>query len=437
MKLKISLFQGILFGAFGLAALIGLFTFATYSGKNTDNTVGPVVIWGTLPKEGIQTMLTVLAQTDQTIKSVTYVQKSEATLPTDLAAAIATGAGPDLVLASQEDLQPLSRFITTIPLDTLPTSAFVNTFVSEASLLTAAGGAGYYGVPFLVDPLVLFSNRSILSSSGVARVPATWEALVGLVPTIAVTTPSRQINRSLIGLGTYENVDNARGILSTLFLQTGVPIAGYSQSGQLVADLGQTAVGTGVVPGRSVLSFYTQFADPSKISYTWNAALRHSESMFLTGDSALYLAYASRAAFLRAANPNIDIGVAPIPQPATAATKSVYGLLYSFMIPLGSHNPNGAFQTAALLTNSTQQSVAAQATGLAPATLGQLATLPADPTGSVSYAEALYAKGWLSPSPSNTDQVFSSMITNVNSGRFTLDTALANAQQALAALLQQ
>lgn len=436
MKLKISLFQGILFAAFGLAALIGLFVFATYSGKSTENTVGPVVIWGTLPKEGMQSMLTTLTQADQTLKNVSYVQKSDVTLAGDLASAIATGSGPDLVLASQEQLVSLSRFLVPITSETLPSSTFVNTFVGEGNLLATPQG-GYYGIPFLLDPLVLYANRSILSSNGIAKAPSTWEALVGLVPTVAVTTPSRQITRALIGMGTYENVDNARAILSTLFLQTSVPITGFSQGGLLVADLGDQALPSGVVPGRSVLSFYTQFADPSKLSYSWNASLKHSEQLFLTGDAALYLGFASRAAFLRAANPNIDITVSPVPQPATASTKSVYGLLYSFVFPRGARNPGGAYQTAAMLTASNPQMVGAQATGLAPATLNQLATIPADPVMAVAYAEALYANGWLSPSPVLTDQVFSSMINNVNSGRSSLDTALVNAQQALSALLQQ
>ena len=111
--MKISLFKAILFGVFGIGALVGLFVFATYTSKNsnTSTAIGTVVIWGTLPSAGMQAALTAAALTDPTLKNVSYVQKDPTTLPADLASAIATGAAPDLILASQEELHPLSKFI--------------------------------------------------------------------------------------------------------------------------------------------------------------------------------------------------------------------------------------------------------------------------------------------------------------------------------------
>ncbi|MCX6787631.1 MAG: extracellular solute-binding protein [Candidatus Kaiserbacteria bacterium] len=435
--MKLSLFQTILLGVFSVGALIGLFVFATFTGTSGSNAIGSVVIWGTLPSEGMQAALTAAAKIDATLKDVTYVQKDAATLPADIATAIATGSSPDLVLASQESLRGLTRFIEPVPLSTLPASDFTRTFIREGGIFTAPGGSGYYGVPFLVDPLVLFSNRSILSSSGIAKPPATWEALVGLVPNIAILTPSRQITRGLIALGTYDNVRNARGILSALFLQQGIPISSYSSSGVPVADLGQNA-SSDASKGSSVLGFYTQFADPSKVSYTWNTSLPDSEQMFLTGDLALYLGYASRARFLSSANPNLDFIVTPLPQSATARTKRAYGLLYAFMLPRGAKNAAGAYQVAVLLTGSAEQAAAATATGLAPASVNELAkAAPSDPVAAVAYPEALYAEGWLSPAPADADRVFSGMIGNVISGHSTLDTAIGDAARSLSSLLQQ
>lgn len=429
--MKISLFQGILIGVFGLGALIGIFVFATYTGSSGKNAVGSVVVWGTLPKDEINAVLTLAAKTDASLKNVSYVQKDSTTLASDLAAAIATGSAPDLVLSSQENLHALGKFIMPIP---LAASTFTNTFIQGADIFAAP--TGYYGMPFLVDPLVLFYNRSILSSSGVAKPPATWEALTGLVPQIATLTPTQQVTRGLIALGAYNNVHDARGILSSLFLQTGVPISSYS-GGVLSADLG-TAAQNGVPPGQAVVGFYTQFADPSKVSYTWNESLPDSEQSFLAGNLALYIGYASEAQYLLSANPNLNFSVAPLPQPATAQTKSVYGLIYALMIPRGAKNANGAYQVATLLsTGPAEQSTAASATGLAPANLNMVAAVPTDPTAAIAYGEALYTSGWLSPAPTDTDAVFSGMITDVISGRSTLDTALTSAERSLTALLQQ
>ncbi|MDO8514653.1 MAG: extracellular solute-binding protein [bacterium] len=435
--MKISLFKGILFGIFGIGALVGLFVFATYtSNSNNASAIGTVVIWGTLPSSAMEATLVAATGIDPSLKSVSYVQKNPATLPADLASAIATGAAPDLVLASQEELQPLTKFITPISSATLSQNTFTNAFIAGAGIFAIRGGSGYYGIPFLVDPLVLFSNRAILQSSGIARPPASWEALTGLVPNIAILTPSRQITRGLIALGTYTNVHDARGILSTLFLQQGVPVSGYSTGGVVAANLGLAAT-VGRAPGPAVLGFYTQFADPSKISYTWNSSLPDSQQSFLSGDLALYLGYVSEARYLRSANPNLDFSVSVVPQPSTSQLKSTYGLIYAFMAPRGAKNPAGAYQAAVLLTNSAEQIAAAANTGLAPATLNQLSSVPTDPVGAVAYAEALYTRGWLSPAPANTDSVFSGMIGSVISGRLNLQSALVSAEQSLTALLQQ
>lgn len=435
--MKISLFKGILLGVFGLGALVGLFVFATHTADIGD-VAGPVAVWGVLPGDVMHDVLIAAAKDEPAFKNVSYEEKDPATLASDLSAAIATGSAPDMVLASQEELRVLARFIEPIPLSALSARTFTNTFIDEGNILAVPNGGGYYGVPFLVDPLALFSNRTILASSGIAQAPTTWEALTGLVPKAAVLTPSRQITRGLIALGTYDNVRNARGILSSLFLQTGVRPSSYSATGALFSSLnGSGSGGGGDRAGQAVLAFYTQFADPSKISYTWNASLADSRQAFLAGDLALYIGYISEARFLKSANPNLDFNVAPLPQPATADGKSVYGLLYSFMLSRGAKNASGAYQIASLLANSATQNLAAAALGLAPAARAELALAPADPVAAVAYEEALYAGGWLSPAPVDTDAVFSSMIGNMISGRLTAETALANAERSLTQLLQQ
>ena len=423
-------FQIVLYVIFGLGALIGLFVFATYSSKTDTSGIGTVVIWGTLPSAGVQATLTAISSVDPTFKGASYVEKNALSLPSDLATAIATNAGPDLILTSHEQLQSLSKFLNPIPYDTLSASAFSTSFIAGADIFTAPAGSGYYGIPFLVDPLLLFSNRAILASSGVGRPPAQWEAFVGLVPSVAVVTPSREISRGLVALGTYDNVKNARAILSSLFLQQGVLISGYSATGALAADLGSSAGGS------AVLSFYAQFADPAKVSYTWNASQGNSRAEFLSGDLALYFGYLSEAPELRKANPNLNFEVSALPQPGTATLKSGYGLIYGFLFPRGSANIAGAYQVASRLA-SAEQAVAAQATGLAPVSYASLSATPSDPVATVGYASALYTRGWLSPSAGDTDALFSGMIGSVISGRLSISSALSSAERALTALLQK
>jgi len=66
--MKLSLFQGILIGVFGLGAVIGVFVFATYSGGSSKAGIGPVVIWGTLPQTSMNAALSLVEKTNTDLK---------------------------------------------------------------------------------------------------------------------------------------------------------------------------------------------------------------------------------------------------------------------------------------------------------------------------------------------------------------------------------
>src|SRR3989344_53464 len=109
--------------------------------------------------------------------------------------------------------------------------------------------------------------------------------------------------------------------------------------------------------------------------------------------------------------------MAPLPQPKTASRKSTLGHFYSFVIPRGSQNPIGAYMTARALTTPAADQSAAIILQMAPTLRQLLGARQNDPGAATAYASALYARGWLSPSASVTDSIFSSMINNVISGR--------------------
>jgi len=434
--MKLTIFQGVVLGIFALGAIVGLLVFSLYSGSGSKS-VGAVVIWGTFPQQDIQAALTAIIQTEPTLKDVSYVQKDPATFDATLVSAIAAGAGPDLVLASQEDLITLASALQPIPSGKLSARTFASDFTAGSQIWEAPSTIGSYGIPFLIDPLILYANQPLLASNGIAQTPSTWEALTGLVPQVTLKGNNSTLSRELIALGTYSNISDARAILSTLFLQSGAPITVLSSVGQVAPDLGLQSASGGEPPGDSVVRFYTQFADSTKVSYTWNNSLPTSQLEFANGDLALYLGYASEASYFKEANPNLSFDTSPVPELQSATSKFTYGKIYAFSIPHGAKNPNGALTAAlALASSGSAESAAASATGLAPALRALLATTPGDSIGATTYTSALYAGGWLSPSPSATDQIFSSMIGSVNSGQLSIAAALANAQSALSAILQ-
>lgn len=425
-------FQVILLVVFGVLAVTGLLVFANFGGFGGGSAkLGTVTIWGTLPQSSMNTVLNAIKAGNQNYIGVSYVEKPEATFDVDLAEAIASGNGPDLILISQEELLTEQNKLLVIPFSTISQRAYLDAYLPIDELFLASNGT--YGIPLAVDPLVLYYNRSMLTTAGVAQPPATWEAVTGLAQQIT-RAQSGTISQSTIPFGVYDNVENARAIISLLFLQSGSPVVTVSDSGPH-ARLTDPGADNATTPAQSALNFYTQFSDPVKTVYTWNRVLPSARQSFLAGTLAFYPGFASELPSLKAANPNLDFDMTAIPQPQTGTQRVSYAQAYAFSVPKASKNASGAVSVALALANSSLAQTTSQALSMAPATRASLTTTSSDRYQPVYFPQALIAKAWLSPSPAVTDRIFSTMITNITSGRLGVGDALTTANQAIDASL--
>ena len=410
-------FQIVLMAVFGIFALLGLIFFANSKGLSNNTTnVGSIVVWGTLPSDAITKELQALTTADKSYSKVTYVQEQPASFDSALANAIASGNGPDLIIINQEQILSESGKITIIPFSSIPQRTFSSTYLPEDQLFLTTTGT--YGVPYVLDPLVLYYNQNMLTQAGIPTPPTTWEAVTGMIPVLTHNTLNTATAQSGIALGTYSNIENARGILSLLFMQAGSPITQSSSLGvRSVLSKATTATYGGTSPLAAALNFYTQFADPSRTVYTWNSGNSSARQAFLGGALAFYVGYASEEPQLKAGNPNLSFDMAQIPQLQTSTAKVDYALAYAFAIPKASHNAAGALQVANALTGVLYLPAAAQSLSMAPANRMLLTPSPNDLYAPVYYPDALISNGWLSPDPATTDSLFSAMIANVTTGK--------------------
>lgn len=422
--------------AFGVLAIIGLFFFANFKGFGPSAAdIGSVTIWGTIPAKDMNEGLRLFKDAHKEYAKVTYVEKQAATFEADLASAIASGTGPDLILINQEHLEAEKSRVVIIPTETIPDRTFRDTYLPAFDIYKT--GEGTYGVPLLIDPMVLYVSRTMLASAGIVSPPTTWEAVTGMIPRLTQTNDAQTIAKSGIALGTYGNIEHARSILSLLFLQSGSTITAQNNLGVRSTLLSSGKGEFGMVGAESALNFYVEFANPLKSTYSWNRSFTSARKEFVEGDAALYLGYASEERGLRAANPNLDFDMAPVPQLGTASSRVVYGKTYAFAIPKASRNKEGGLATALALTKTDALPQLARATGMAPGVRAFLVPKKDDLYEAVFYPEALVTRGWLSPIPGATDAVFAAMIENVNSGRMGVKEALVAAEQALNAALAQ
>jgi ABC-type glycerol-3-phosphate transport system substrate-binding protein len=428
-----SKFQIILLAVFIVLAVIGVFIFAT-STSNSSAQLVPVTIWGTLPATDVRTAIDDIEAANKDTFSATYTYVDEADFQSKLVNAIATGQGPDLILIPQDIFLSVKSLLFPIPYANYSQRLFQDSFAQAGEVFLAP--EGIYALPAAIDPLVMFWNRDILSTAGLALPPSTWTNVVNDVPALTKKDANGNIVQSAVSFGEWTNVPHAKNILSMLMLQSGTPIVSADPTtGKLVSAL-LSQSSSGISPAQEALSFFTQFADPSKSIYSWNRAKSSADSAFLAGTLAFYFAPASETPIIRARNPNLNFDVAEVPQTGTTG-QATYADVYAFGLLKSSPHLATDVIDANLLTSDTAVSDIAAAAAVAPSRRDLLAQTQSQAYQAVFWQSALIGDNFLDPSPSSTDTIFDMMVESVTSGSKSAEGSLRTADGSLAALLRQ
>tara|TARA_B100000508_G_scaffold140740_2_gene143163 strand:- start:2528 stop:3838 length:1311 start_codon:yes stop_codon:yes gene_type:complete len=421
-------FQIVLLGGFLFLAFVSIILLQSFSPTSRDenNPYGSrVVVWGPFPFNEVNEVLELIRDEDDLFESVVYVSIPPEQFATRFVNAIAEGNSPDLVMLPHTELVNQRSKLLPIPYDTDGFSVrdLRDTFIDGADIF--ALNDGVYGVPYLVDPLVMYWNRDLFAGAGFTGAPQTWEALVGSVaPALTIRDNSRNILQSAVAFGEYRNVRNATPVLSLLMMQSGSQLVTETNRGYEVAL--NEAMSDGRPPLEAALQFFTDFANASNPLYSWNRAQEEDRLAFIAADLAMYFGGASEAEEIQSRNPNLNFDVSLPPQGANATIRRTYGTFYSLAIPRASRNAQGAFNAALVLANPQNSLNLAAAVNHVPASRAALLADITDPYAEVAYQAALFARGWLSPSPSATEAVFQAMVEDVNSSRSRVSSAVSD-----------
>ena len=424
-------FQLVFLIFFIAAAIFGILVFsgAIPIGSNSQSgALGTVVLWGTVPAEIISTPLQNFNDTHPTFV-VKYVQKSGTTFDHDLLEALASGTGPDMFLMSDNLAYHYANKILAIPYTSYPLSTFKNVFAGAGEVFLTS--KGILAFPLSVDPLMMYYNRSILDANGIIYPPSTWDDLTSVTPTLTKKDNTGKITASAVALGDFSNINHAKDILATLFMQGGNPIV-KENNGSFSSALNSQIGNFGPA---SMLKFYTDFADPNQAVYSWNTSIDNSSDAFSNENLAFYFGFASEIKTFISKNPNENFFIAPMPQIKNATSKLTASRVTGLAISSASKNINTAFTAASLMATSNFASDFASATGVAPVRRDLLAVKGADAYSPIIYNSALYARSWLDPSSADTDNIFSGMINSVLSGSISTSDAIKDADSKLNLLL--
>jgi len=420
-----SQFQIILLGVFGFFVIAGVILFSTFQSAGTTN-LPMLTLWGTIPELTMRTFLTSDAVLATKVK-ITYVEKDPTTLDQDFIESLAQGVGPDLVLLPQNLLEKERNKLQEISFKNYPERTFKDTFIEGGELFLTQ--TGVLGLPFSVDPLVLYWNRTLFSNAGIASPPATWDEVSKYSKLLSVKDIAGNLRQSTIAFGSYKNVTNAKEILATLLLQSGSMITSQDDQGRLVATLMPQDDTTKRVD--SAVSFYTGFADPAQEIYSWNRSLESSSKLFLEGSLALYPGFGSELYSIRKRNPNLNFDITLLPQVKNTKVQLTYGRLYGLVIPKRSKNISAALTVATLLTGKDQMLAWAEVSGLPPVRRDLLSITPSEGYQVTLYRSALISKAWRDPAPLASERIFNGLIDSITSGNNEVSEALSNANREL------
>ncbi len=422
-----------IFAFFAVGALIYVSLFKPKSSENVNVYGDSVIIWGTFDGTVISPIISDIARGDSNFTVVRYEQKDTRFFESELLSAIAEGRSPDLIILPHSLLVSYASKLVPQTYETFSERVFKDRYIDGSDIFMMADGV--YGIPFAVDPLMMYWNRDVFSSSGLANPPRTWETLVNeTVPAVTRKNEQLAITQSAVAFGEYSNIDYAKKTLAALLLQSGNSIV-ERRNDQYAVTLNRESVNN-VPSAQAVFAFYSQFVAPGSASYTWNRSLPNDRTQFLAGKLGLYFAPASERTRLENQNPNLDFDVTTIPQGAGATTLRTYGDFYAFAVPRASLNYAGAIAAAHTLGSQENAHEIAVGVNMAPVYRADLAAGTTDTYTKNVYDAALTARGWYDPLPRESNEIFREVVEGISSGRVRVESMVSDAAYKLELLFR-
>jgi multiple sugar transport system substrate-binding protein len=412
-----SKFQIIVLSIFVVCIIAGVVAFASFKGGSSGTTLGAMTVWGTLPAETLNKYVADLNSTASQTITVTYTQLTPDQFSNTFISALARGTGPDAILLPVDMLYPHLDKIMPIPYTVLPQRTFMDAYIQESNLYLTT--SGITAIPFVIDPLIMYWNRDMWNSAGIATYPKYWDELTNLIPKLTVKDSNGNVRKSALAMGDFTNITNAREVVGTLLMQLSNPVTAYGQNG-----LATTISMSGGSAPQSVLKFYTQFVNPESPNYTWNRGMPNDKTAFLSGITATYFGFASELKDLRNKNPNLDFDAAALPQVKTGGVKVTYGKMYGFSILKSSPNSNNSYQIISTLVAPTNLAKLGDMTYLPSVLRSVIASGSTDPYMTVFNETALVANAWFDIDTVKSRALFSNMVQSVTSGKSTILEAI-------------
>lgn len=366
---------------------------------------------------------------------IKFVEKNIETYEDELIDALAAGQGPDIFSIHNDWLPKHKDKLTAAPETIFGLRELQQNFAGVLETDLVADGQ-VYGLPLAMDVLALYYNKDLLSSAGIALPPSTWQEMVNIVPRLTRQDNLGNFQRSAVALGTADNINRAPDILSLLMLQNGTPV--FSADGR-GAEFDKDVSGPNgefYSPGARALEFYTQFANPAKNTYTWNARSSNSIDAFAAGQVAMIFSYSYLAETLEGKAPFLNYAVARVPQLGGSDLRVNFANYWAESVSKQSKHPDAAWQFLKFITSREVLPKYYEGAAQVSPRLDIIEDQIADPQIGVFAENALSARSFYKPDNDAVENIFVQMINDVALRHVSVEDALRAAAQKINLLLR-
>ena len=260
-----------------------------------------------------------------------YRKFSVDTYKQDLLNALASGNGPDIFMIRNSWMPAFADKVVPMPPGLMDIRQYQSQLVDVASKDNISPDGKIYGIPLSVDSLALFYNKDLLNAAGIAQPPTTWEQLQADAARLTNIDATGNIVTAGVSLGGWDrtqsrngNINRASDVLLAMICQQGGLVTQDPQSYETI-DFNGEAV-------RKTLALYSGFSSARSPYYSWNPSLHQSLDAFSEGRLAMTINYSWQYQVFKRKNAKLNIGTAPLPQPATGGQSANFANYWTFVV---------------------------------------------------------------------------------------------------------
>ncbi|MFA6295840.1 MAG: extracellular solute-binding protein [Patescibacteria group bacterium] len=427
--------QSVLTLAFLILASLLIFTGFGCKKKPTANEIQPITLnfWSVFDdKEVYDPMITAYQTSHPNIhivyKKLTYEEYEKAVVE-----GLASGQGPDIWTIHNTWLPKDIGKLAPMP-DSLMTSAMYKDAFVEVASSDFVFDEKIYGIPMSVDTLALYYNKDLLNTEGIVTAPEDWEIFKDATTKLTKTDITDNIVQSGAAIGTSKNINRAVDILYLLMLQNGTQMVNNQLTGATfnLADVNDPKY----FPGTAAMTFYTDFANSKKEIYSWNLNMPYSIDAFIEEKTAMMFNYSYQRSYLKSKAPNLNYGVAPVPQ-ITGTQKAVnYANYWGNVVSQASKYQAESWDFVNFISGKDNVDAYCKKTDRPASRIDVLQAQLDDPNLKVFAKQALTAKSWYQKDPAQTETLFNNAIDAIVSEQSTVGDEINTLAQQVTSLMR-